>query len=247
VRKFLIAGSCFEYGAAAAAQEYVRPDCALQPAVSYPISKAAASVALLGFARERNVCLQLLRIFQVYGEGEAVTRCANLDCPAQLVNNVRHFASRAALDIEGLGDKLVQQLVEQGRVTRISDVFRLDAATLAGLERMGEKSAANRIAALERARQTAFARFLYGLGIRHVGAGVAVLLADRFAGGSHPHDLFRVGLKTLKETALRSSTRPVPGASQCRCKPSISFSQASRGIGPMPSLSGPCIFSATAV
>jgi nucleoside-diphosphate-sugar epimerase len=74
VRKFLIAGSCFEYGAAAAAQEYVRPDCALQPAVSYPISKAAASVALLGFARERNVCLQLLRIFQVYGEGEAATR-----------------------------------------------------------------------------------------------------------------------------------------------------------------------------
>jgi DNA ligase (NAD+) len=115
-------------------------------------------------------------------DGEAVTRCANLDCPAQLVNNVRHFASRAALDIEGLGDKLVQQLVEQGRVTRISDVFRLDAATLAGLERMGEKSAANRVAALERARQTTFARFLYGLGIRHVGAGVAELLAD-YAGG----------------------------------------------------------------
>ncbi len=115
-------------------------------------------------------------------EGEAVTRCANLDCPAQLVNNVRHFASRAALDIEGLGDKLVQQLVEQGHVTRISDVFRLDAATLAGLERMGEKSAANRVAALERARQTTFARFLYGLGIRHVGAGVATLLADHFGG-----------------------------------------------------------------
>ena len=115
-------------------------------------------------------------------EGEAVTRCANLDCPAQLVNNVRHFASRAALDIEGLGEKLVQQLVEQGRVTRISDVFRLEAATLAGLERMGEKSAANRVAALERARQTTFARFLYGLGIRHVGAGVATLLADHFGG-----------------------------------------------------------------
>jgi DNA ligase (NAD+) len=115
-------------------------------------------------------------------EGEAVTRCANLDCPAQLVNNVRHFASRAALDIEGLGDKLVQQLVEQGHITRISDVFRLEAATLAGLERMGEKSAANRVAALERARETTFARFLYGLGIRHVGAGVAELLADH-AGG----------------------------------------------------------------
>ncbi len=115
-------------------------------------------------------------------EGEAVTRCANLDCPAQLANNVRHFASRAALDIEGLGDKLVQQLVAQGRVTRLSDVFRLDAETLAGLERMAEKSAANRVAALERARQTTFARFLYGLGIRHVGAGVAELLADA-AGG----------------------------------------------------------------
>jgi len=115
-------------------------------------------------------------------EGEAVTRCANLDCPAQLANNVRHFASRAALDIEGLGDKLVQQLVAQGRVTRLSDVFRQDAATLASLERMGEKSAANRVAALERARQTTFARFLYALGIRHVGVGVAELLADH-AGG----------------------------------------------------------------
>jgi DNA ligase (NAD+) len=76
----------------------------------------------------------------------------------------------------------VQQLVAQGHVTRLSDVFRLDAETLAGLERMGEKSAANRIAALERARRTTFARFLYALGIRHVGEGVAELLADH-AGG----------------------------------------------------------------
>ena len=115
-------------------------------------------------------------------EGEAVTRCPNLDCPAQLANNVRHFASRGALDIEGLGEKLVQQLVAQRLVTRVSDVFRLDAATLADLERMGEKSAANRVAALERARQTTFARFLYALGIRHVGEGVAQLIADAFGG-----------------------------------------------------------------
>jgi DNA ligase (NAD+) len=115
-------------------------------------------------------------------EGEAVTRCPNLDCPAQLANNVRHFASRRALDIEGLGEKLVQQLVAQGHVTRLSDVLRLDPETLAGLERMGEKSAANRIAALERAHHTTFARFLYALGIRHVGEGVAELLAD-YAGG----------------------------------------------------------------
>lgn len=115
-------------------------------------------------------------------EGEAVTRCPNLDCPAQLANNVRHFASRGALDIEGLGEKLVEQLVAQGVVRRLSDVFRLDAATLLGLERMGEKSAANRLAALERARETTLARFLIALGIRHVGAGVAELLADHYAG-----------------------------------------------------------------
>jgi DNA ligase (NAD+) len=115
-------------------------------------------------------------------EGEAVTRCPNLDCPAQLANNVRHFASRGALDIEGLGEKLVEQLVAQGLVKRVSDVFRLDAETLTGLDRMGAKSAANRIAALERARQTTLARFLIALGIRHVGAGVAELLADHYAG-----------------------------------------------------------------
>ena len=115
-------------------------------------------------------------------EGEAVTRCPNLDCPAQIENNVRHLASRGALDVEGLGEKLVHQLVEQGRVARLSDVFRLDAEALAGLDRMGEKSAANLVAALEKAKDTTLARFLIALGIRHVGEGVAVLLADHFGG-----------------------------------------------------------------
>ena len=113
-------------------------------------------------------------------EDEAVTRCTNLDCPAQLKNNLRHLASRGALDIEGLGEKLIDQLVELGLVKRLSDVFRLDAAALAGLERMGEKSAANLAASLERARETTLARFLIALGIRHVGEGVAELLARRF-------------------------------------------------------------------
>ena len=113
-------------------------------------------------------------------EGEAVTRCTNLDCPAQLKNNLRHLASRGALDIEGLGEKLIDQLVDRGLVKRLSDVFRLDAATLAGLERMGEKSAANLAANLEKARATTLARFLIALGIRHVGEGVAELLARRF-------------------------------------------------------------------
>jgi DNA ligase (NAD+) len=113
-------------------------------------------------------------------EDEVVTRCPNLDCPAQLKNNLRHLASRGALDVEGLGEKLVDQLVEQGRVRRLSDLFALDADALAGLERMGTKSAANLVAGLERARDTTLARFLIALGIRHVGEGVADLLASRF-------------------------------------------------------------------
>jgi len=113
-------------------------------------------------------------------EGEAVTRCPNLDCPAQLKNNVRHLASRGALDVDGLGEKLVEQLVDGGFVSRVSDVFALERDTLIGLERMAEKSADNLLAALERARETTLPRFLVALGIRHVGAGVADLLAAHY-------------------------------------------------------------------
>jgi DNA ligase (NAD+) len=113
-------------------------------------------------------------------EDEVVTRCPNLDCPAQLKNNLRHLASRGALDIEGLGEKLVEQLVDAGHLERLSDVFRLDQETLESLERMGEKSAANLVASFERARNTTLTRFLIALGIRHVGDTVAELLARRF-------------------------------------------------------------------
>jgi DNA ligase (NAD+) len=113
-------------------------------------------------------------------EGEAVTRCPNLDCPAQLKNNVRHLASRGALDVEGLGEKLVDQLVERGRVLRVSDVFALGRDELLELERMGEKSADNLLAALARAGRTTLPRLLFALGIRHVGEGVAELLAAHF-------------------------------------------------------------------
>jgi DNA ligase (NAD+) len=113
-------------------------------------------------------------------EDEAVTRCPNLDCPAQLKNNLRHLAGRGALDIDGLGEKLIDQLVERGAVRRLSDVFRLDAEKLQDLDRMGEKSARNLAAALERAKHTTLARFLIALGIRHVGETVAELLARHF-------------------------------------------------------------------
>jgi DNA ligase (NAD+) len=109
-----------------------------------------------------------------------VTRCPNIDCPAQLKNNLRHLASRGALDIDGLGEKIVEQLVDAGRVRRLSDLFDLDVETLAGLERMGEKSAANLVASLEKAAHTTLARFLIALGIRHVGETLAELLATHF-------------------------------------------------------------------
>ncbi|MFP6654796.1 MAG: helix-hairpin-helix domain-containing protein, partial [Myxococcota bacterium] len=113
-------------------------------------------------------------------EGEAVTRCANLDCPAQLKNNLSHLASRAALDIDGLGQKIVDQLVEAKLVARLSDLFALTLPQLTKLERMADKSATNLIASIENARRTTLARFLIALGIRHVGATVSEILATQF-------------------------------------------------------------------
>ncbi|UCE86157.1 MAG: NAD-dependent DNA ligase LigA [Deltaproteobacteria bacterium] len=113
-------------------------------------------------------------------EGEAVTRCPNIDCPAQLKNNLVHMGSRGALDVDGLGEQRVDQLVEAGLVKRVSDLFQLTEAQLVKLERMGEKSAANLVESLSRARNTTLQRFLIALGIPLVGEGVADLLARHF-------------------------------------------------------------------
>lgn len=114
-------------------------------------------------------------------EGEAVIRCgAGFGCSAQLKAAVRHFASRKAMDIEGLGDKLVDQLVDEGCVRSLSDLFRLDAVQLEQLDRMGVKSSENVIDALRRARSTTFARFIYALGIREVGEATSRALALHF-------------------------------------------------------------------
>ena len=114
-------------------------------------------------------------------EGEATVRCiGGLYCRAQRQEAIRHFASRRALDIEGLGDKLVEQLVERDLVRNPADLYGLDAATLAGLERMGAKSAAKLVEALERGKTTTLARFLYALGIREVGEATALTLAGYF-------------------------------------------------------------------
>ena len=114
-------------------------------------------------------------------EGEAAWRCTGgLFCPAQRKQALLHFAQRRALDIEGLGDKTVDQLVDGGFVKTLPDLFRLGVDDLAGLDRMGEKSAARLVAGLEASRQTTLARFLYGLGIRNVGETTAKDLARHF-------------------------------------------------------------------
>ncbi len=112
---------------------------------------------------------------------EAVARCSGgLVCAAQRKQALRHFASRRAMDIDGLGDKLIEQLVDRELVHSVADLYRIDAATLAGLERMGEKSAANLVAAIDQSRATTLPRFLYALGIREVGEATAAALAQHF-------------------------------------------------------------------
>jgi DNA ligase (NAD+) len=114
-------------------------------------------------------------------EGEAVARCSGgLVCRAQRREALRHFASRRAMDIEGLGDKLVEQLVDAGRVETPADLYSLTVDELATLERMGPKSAANLVEALERSKRTTLARFLFALGIRDVGESTALALANHF-------------------------------------------------------------------
>jgi DNA ligase (NAD+) len=112
--------------------------------------------------------------------GEAATRCINSSCSAQVKERIKHFASKAAFDIDGFGSKLVDQLVDKNLLSSFADIFRLDRETLSELERMGAKSAANLVNAIEQSKSITFARFLFALGIRHVGEHVAALLAGHF-------------------------------------------------------------------
>ncbi|CAG76481.1 DNA ligase [Pectobacterium atrosepticum SCRI1043] len=114
-------------------------------------------------------------------EGEAVTRCTGgLICGAQRKEALKHFVSRRALDVEGMGDKIIDQLVEKEYVKTPADLFRLSAGIMTGLDRMGPKSAMNLVNALEKAKSTTLARFLYALGIRDVGESTAANLAAHF-------------------------------------------------------------------
>jgi DNA ligase (NAD+) len=116
----------------------------------------------------------------VHEEGEVGYFCVNANCPARMRESIRHFASKGCLDIEGLGDKLVAQLVEKGLVKELDDLFGLSREQLAGLDRMADKSAHNVLEAIAAARKTSLDRFINGLGIRHVGEHTARQLALKF-------------------------------------------------------------------
>lgn len=114
-------------------------------------------------------------------EGEAVARCSGgLFCRAQVKEAIKHFASRKALDIDGLGDKLVEQMVDLELIQHVPDLYRLKPEQIAAMERMGEKSAQNLVKALEKSKQTTLPRFLFALGIREVGEATALNLANHF-------------------------------------------------------------------
>ena len=113
-------------------------------------------------------------------EEEAVWRCENVSCPARLRRGLEHFASRRAMNIEGLGESLVNQLVDRGLVKDFADVYGLTAGALEALERMGKKSAANLLAQIERSKKNDLPRLVFGLGIRHVGERAAEVLAGHF-------------------------------------------------------------------
>ena len=118
----------------------------------------------------------------VYEDSEIIARCSGgLYCSAQLIEGIKHFASRKAMDIEGLGSKLVEQLVDEGHIKTVADIYHLNKDSIINLERMAEKSAQNLIDAIEASKSTTLAKFLYSLGITHVGETTAQSLASEFA------------------------------------------------------------------
>ena len=111
---------------------------------------------------------------------EAAIRCVNPDCPAQLIRNIIHFCSRDAMDIEGLGEANLETFIRLGMIRTAADLYRLDAEKIASLDGLGEKSAANFLAAAEKSKENDLAKLLFALGIRHIGAKAAKLLAKHF-------------------------------------------------------------------
>jgi len=126
-------------------------------------------------------------------EGEVVVRCPNPNCPAQVRESFKHFVSKGAMNINGLGDKIIAQLIEKGLIEEEVDLYRLSFDNLITLDKIKERSATNLLRAIENSKKTTLARFIYALGIRHVGEYVAAILADHFG------DIERLGKATEEE------------------------------------------------
>ena len=142
-----------------------------------PGSRKSSDVEMIHMLKHCPVCGS--DVEQV--EGEAVARCTGgLFCGAQRKESIKHFASRKAMDIDGLGDKLVEQLVDEKLIDHVDDLYSLTVEKIAHLERMGEKSAKNLIEALEKSKHTSLSRFIYALGVREVGEATAQTLAQYF-------------------------------------------------------------------
>ncbi len=118
---------------------------------------------------------ELIRI-----EGEVALRCVNPTCPAQIAEGIKHFVSRNAMNVDGLGEKVVEQLLREGYIQNVADLYLLQVEQLIELERMGQKSASNLVEALERSKENSLERLLFGLGIRHVGEKAAKILAEQY-------------------------------------------------------------------
>jgi DNA ligase (NAD+) len=127
-------------------------------------------------------------------EGEAIRRCININCPAQIKGRIEHFASKRAMDIDGLGTKLVEQLVDKNIIKDVSDLYYLKKEALSSLERMADKSAQNILDAIHTSKKQSFARFIYALGIRNVGEHISSLLAATY---SNIHVLMDADRETL--------------------------------------------------
>uniref|UniRef100_UPI0002D3D99C NAD-dependent DNA ligase LigA n=1 Tax=Calothrix sp. PCC 6303 TaxID=1170562 RepID=UPI0002D3D99C len=128
---------------------------------------------------------------------QAVTRCVNSSCPAILKGAIEHWVSRDAMDIRGMGEKLVHQLVDRGVVASVADLYSLTAAQLCGLERMGQKSADKIVNAIAQSQKQPWSRVLYGLGIRHVGSVNAQLLASKFTSVTQISDASRANIEGI--------------------------------------------------
>lgn len=143
----------------------------------------------------------------VKDEGQVAVRCVNAQCPAQLKRRIEHFAGRSAMDIEGLGEAMVEQLVDRGLVREVSDIYGLTSAQLTALERMAEKSVAKLIEAIERSKKQSLWRLIFGFGILHVGVSAAHALADHFC------DLDALMVASMEELERIPDVGEIVGAS----------------------------------